>query len=104
VSKLVAIHDESRPLYDRHVRNFFGIWKPGIGSTDFQISGFIKNLSLIQQEYQSWSSDDDFKIILNCAQNKIPELKKCHENRICDFLVWTAGRNKLGNEKSVNEV
>src|SRR5688572_17165467 len=32
VSKLVALHDDSRPLFDRHVSNFFGVAMPALGS------------------------------------------------------------------------
>src|SRR5579872_6017090 len=32
VSKLVAIHDESWPLYDAHVSKFFGMSPPALGS------------------------------------------------------------------------
>lgn len=104
VSKLVAMHDESRPLYDRHVRNFFGIGKPALGSVIFQTEGFIHNLGIIRSQYENWSADPNFKTMINHLLKKIPQLKDCHPNRVCDFLVWTAGRRKLGSSKSVDEV
>lgn len=104
VSKLVAMHDESRPLYDRHVRNFFGLSKPGLGSVEFQIAGFIYNLGIIRNHYQTWGTEPDFNHLLKPLLERIPPLKHCHLNRLCDFLVWTAGRKKLGNSKPVDEV
>ena len=44
VSKMVAIHDEAYPIFDRHVRDFFGISVPSNGSVDFRIAGFVANL------------------------------------------------------------
>jgi len=38
VSKLVAMHDETRPLYDRHVSAFFGITVPPNASVEVRIS------------------------------------------------------------------
>jgi hypothetical protein len=45
VTKMVAIHDESQPLFDKYVQNFFGLGAPAIRQHDeFRIAGFIHNL------------------------------------------------------------
>jgi hypothetical protein len=95
VSKLVAMHDESRPLYDRHVGNFFGVGAPGLGPLAFRINGFIANLARIRQQYVDWEDRNDFREIRRSLLSSIPELSACHVVRICDFLVWTAGRKRI---------
>ena len=49
VSKLVAIHDESRPIFDIHVSNFFGMSVPKVGNVEFRIAGFVANLERISK-------------------------------------------------------
>jgi hypothetical protein len=97
VSKLVAIHDESCPIFDRHVSDFFGITVPSNGSVDFRVAGFLANLKYLRQTYESWSEDSEFQKILLAVNQKHPYLKGCTTPRIADFLVWTVGRNKLGS-------
>ena len=95
VSKMVAIHDDSRPIYDKHVAKFFGISVPGIGSSDFRIAGFISNLQIIRSIYLDWSKDSRFQEVKRQLFQHIPELKDSHPVRVCDALVWTVGRKKL---------
>jgi hypothetical protein len=95
VSKLVAFHDESRPLYDVHVKNFFGFSPPSVGSIDFRIAGFVANLQNIQTQYEAWSANPRFAKIMQPLFKKNPALRKCHPNRLCDFLVWTVGAYDL---------
>ena len=95
VSKLVAVHDESRPIYDRHVSNFFGIVVPPVGDVDFRIAGFLTNLHWLRETYQRWSQDSQFQGILQSVQQKHPALQDCAMTRLADFLVWTVGRKKL---------
>ena len=94
-SKLVAIHDESRPIFDRHVSHFFGISVPSLGSPEFRIARFVENLAIIRSRYDEWSADPKFKTIVTKARQVNPRILECHPNRICDFLVWTIGNQKL---------
>lgn len=91
VSKLIAFHDESRPLWDSNVRKFFGLGPPEFGSPEFRISGFVRNLNEIAKRYDAWTQDERFAKILLDIRNKKPELASCHNIRICDFLVHNAG-------------
>jgi hypothetical protein len=95
VSKLVAFHDESRPLYDVHVKNFFGFSPPSVGPIDFRIAGFVANLQNIQAQYEAWSASPRFAKAMRPLFNKNPALKNCHPTRLCDFLVWTVGAYDL---------
>jgi hypothetical protein len=58
VSKLAAMHDESSPVYDSFVGDFFSNWPP---STDQpkakRIDGFLKILERIKTSYTAWSND-----------------------------------------------
>lgn len=95
VSKLVAIHDGSRPIYDRHVSNFFGMGVPTIGTPEFRIAGFVANLTRIQEQYELWAADQRFGGIQTTVFKKQPKLKDCHSSRLCDLLVWTVGSGSL---------
>ena len=95
VSKMVAIHDDSRPIFDRHVAKFFGISVPSIGSVDFRIAGFISNLHRIRSIYAAWSQDLRFQEVQRHLFKNIPDLQDSHHVRVCDALVWTVGRKKL---------
>jgi hypothetical protein len=94
VSKLVAIHDESRPIYDSHVGNFFGITVPSLGSLNFRVARFVANLKRIQVDYETWAADKRFRRIEQSFLQK-HRAEKCHPTRICDFLVWTIGAKGL---------
>lgn len=95
VSKLVAIHDESRPLYDRHVSGFFGLSVPSVGPIEFRIAGFIQNLDYVKERYTSWADSSKFSAVTKLLFQKHPRLQPCHPVRICDFLVWTVGHYKI---------
>lgn len=95
VTKLVSIHDESRPIFDRHVSHFFGMGVPSVGTTEFRVAGFVSNLQRIQGHYESWATDPRFCDIKTALLRKQPKLNDCHPSRLCDFLVWTAGDQKL---------
>ena|SRR5688572_5575283 len=97
ISKLVAIHDEAYPIFDRHVSEFFGITVPTNGSIDFRIAGFVANLEWLRETYQHWSKDSQFQNIVLTVKQEHPSLKCCANPRIADFLVWTVGRNNLGH-------
>lgn len=98
VSKLVSIHDESRPIFDKHVGAFFGITPPSTGSNAFRIEGFIRNLMLIQDIYSDWSQAQDFVDILVDLKKNHPSLTSCHNERLFDFLVWAVGRHKISEQ------
>jgi hypothetical protein len=93
VSKLVATHDEKRPIWDVHVRAFFGLKPPKRGSPRQRITEFLRQLKFIRRQYQSWHPD--FGDVAHEMQDRIQPLRNCHENRICDLLVWTAGKRGL---------
>lgn len=95
VSKMVAMRDESRPLFDRHVSNFFGLSVPSVGSVQFRIAGFVRNLQYIQANYETWAADDRFRRITTVLFDKHPRLQTCHPTRVCDFLVWTVGDREI---------
>jgi hypothetical protein len=96
VSKLVSIHDESQPLFDRYVNHYFGLGPPSLmralPDPEFRILGFLRNLAEIRGRYAAWSDDDRFVAILRDLRKKIPRLLDCHTVRICDFLVWAVGK------------
>lgn len=96
VSKMVAMHDESRPLFDRHVSHFFGIDVPSAGSLEFRIAGFVANLDAIRGRYLAWNRERKFLSIAMALKKRISRLTSCHDVRICDFLVWTVGRQRIG--------
>ena len=95
VTKLVAIHDDSRPLFDIHVHRFFGRGVPPLGPLDLRIAGFVSNLCLIQADYDSWAKDKRFRPIADTLCDREPRLRRSHPTRLCDFLVWTVGARRL---------
>lgn len=95
VSKLVAIHDESRPIHDVHVSRFFGLAPPALGSVRFRIAGFVANLEHIRERYDQWSGDPRVREIVGPLLEQDQELRNCHWSRVCDFLVWTVGAHKI---------
>jgi len=97
VSKLVAIHDESQPIFDSHVSDFFGISAPAIGGIKFRIAGFISNLTYLRGIYSDWATDRFIAGILSELKGEHPGLNECSETRLLDLLVWTVGQKKLGN-------
>lgn len=95
VTKLVAIHDEARPIYDRHVSRFFGISVPSVGSVEFRVAGFVTNLRFIQTQYEAWSLDSRFPALQRQLVSKQPLIEQCKPARVFDFLVWTVGSQRL---------
>ena len=78
---------------DRFVAAFFGITVPTFGTLEFRISGFVKNLMVIKSRYESWSQMPEITEILERIRQRHPGIARAHPVRICDFLVWTAGKN-----------
>ena len=98
VSKLVSIHDESRPIYDRHVSNFFDLHllkKSKAHPTGMRIAEFVTILQRIQTHYEQWTTNRRFRELKAVLFRKQPKLKECHPTRLCDFLVWTVGDERL---------
>lgn len=90
-SKLVGIHDESWPIYDKYVREFFGMGVPAAGSIAFRAAGFASNMRLIKQRYQEWCACPQFNGTVEPLYEKNPGLRACHPHRALDVLVWTVG-------------
>jgi hypothetical protein len=89
VSKLVAVHDESQPIWDRNVSQFFGLSYPTWGTTEFRISGFVSNLAYLRAIYLAWLEAAEIQGVLASLAKKHPSLGGCHGVRLLDFLVWT---------------
>lgn len=102
VSKLVAIHDESRPLFDKYVRGFFGLREPKLQSLDLRIAGFVANLAIIRASYFAWSEDARFQAVFEHVRSRIPELRTCHFVRVCDFVVKYASKLDGQRERKEN--
>jgi hypothetical protein len=95
VSKLVAIHDESRPIYDVYVREFFGMAPPSVGSIKFRVAGFVANIDRIREEYGEWAQSPRFQGVVEPLFKMNPSLRHCHPHRALDVLVWTVGAWKI---------
>ena len=93
-SKLVATRDESWPMFDRHVANFFGVKIPATGSEHYRTAVLTSHLSTIRKTYIAWANGA-LKEELERLRARIPDLATAHPVRLCDFLVWTAGRKNL---------
>lgn len=100
VSKLIAIHEESWPIFDKHVSNFFGLSVPTLGSLEMRIDIFVGHMRYLRAVYNQMAMDSEIANILNQLIAKHSELGECHASRQIDFLVWTIGRYKLwkGND------
>ncbi len=97
VSKLMATRDERKPVYDKHVRTFFGLSSLSYGDDDSRISKFTHQLNTLSATYNAWEQDRNFKKILAKVREKIPALNGCPATRIADLLVYTVGKHHLNN-------
>ena len=96
VSKLVGIHQENSPIYDRHVRNFFDEKQPDSSiNNDIRIEWFVNFLEKVYSNYEQWAALNDIKTILNELKERDSRLKECSNTRLLDFLVWKVGNRKL---------
>jgi hypothetical protein len=96
VSKLVATHSESSPIYDRHVVAFFREKIPATSvDKKTRIQWFVGFLDRVGRSYGAWAQDDRIKPILNRFKARDSRLKNCDEVRLVDFLVWKVGSQKL---------
>lgn len=95
VSKMVAFHDEMRPIFDKHVGVFFNIALPSKGILTYRITDFIGKLEQLRQTYSLWSKNDQFQKIIQIMIEQHPLLKDCAIPRLADFLVWSVGHYKI---------
>lgn len=96
VSKLVAIHDETSPIYDKHVRAFFGkttwfLYK----DKEKRIQNFTEFLNGIKSDYCRWVEIPRVCKIINRLKKRDSHLASCDNVRLLDFLVWKVGREDL---------
>jgi hypothetical protein len=96
VSKLVAVHDETCPIYDRYVLEFFAERVPGADNPrNVRIDWFLEFIAQIKSDYQSWAKVKAVQAILTRLKTRDPQLAKCDAVRLIDFLVWNAGNHQL---------
>ena len=96
VSKLVAIHRERSPIYDRHVLNFFRVKAPAASKPKPErIKWFVDFLYDVAADYITWAQDDRVIPILDRLKKRDDRLAKCDDIRLLDFLVWKVGNQKL---------
>lgn len=96
VSKLVAMHDELSPIYDRHVRAFFAPAFPSNTDHDFARTEIMRQfLAHVERQYCMWATDARVTIILDRLKERDARLRDCHPVRLLDFLVWKVGNQKL---------
>ncbi|TSA37355.1 MAG: hypothetical protein D4R65_00950 [Verrucomicrobiaceae bacterium] len=100
VSKFVAINDESQPIIDKHISDFFGISAPRKGGLQFRINGFIENLTLLKSIYGAWKSEPAVRSLLANIRRKKQDLSGFTDERILDLLVWQVGRRKLWKDSA----
>ncbi len=104
VSKLVATHDESQPIYDSHVRAFFGLEPVGPGPVKERIQEFRGIVATVRKSYAGWVADPRFPPLLKTLVDTEPELAHSHPRRLCDMLVWTVGGKHLTAGAKGNQV
>jgi hypothetical protein len=95
VSKLVAMHQEHSPIYDRHVRSFLDFKEAKASSPELRIAWFIGTIGAIATRYQAWAEDERIQLILERLKTRDARLQHCHVVRLMDFLVWKVGNQKL---------
>lgn len=96
VSKLVAMHLESSPIYDKHVLAFFMKKAPAAAvDKSKRIEWYVDFLNDVSRSYRAWANDSMVKPILERLKTRDGKLKNCHDVRLLDFLVWKVGSRKL---------
>jgi hypothetical protein len=92
ITKMLAFIDDSYPIYDTHVSDFFGICYPKRGSVDFRIEVFCDKMLWLKKEYEDIALNQDIKILLDETMKKYN--LKISNARLIDFYVWTFGKNR----------
>ena len=96
VSKLVAIHHEASPIYDRHVLKFFEQKPPAASRPKLErIAWYVGFLSHTAADYAAWAQDGRVTPILDRLKARDQRLAQCDDIRLLDFLVWKVGNQKL---------
>lgn len=96
VSKLVATHLETSPIYDRHVVAFFGAKVPTASQPkQNRIAWYVDFLKRVALDYATWATDARITPILDRLQARDQRLAQCDVVRLVDFLVWKVGNQKL---------
>ena len=96
VSKLVAIHCEASPIYDRRIQEFFHEYDPGASvDQDDRIRWFIDFLQRVSVSYTAWAGDARVIPIMDRLKKRDARLAACHPVRLMDFLVWKVGSLQL---------
>jgi len=96
VSKLVAIHRETSPIYDRHVLNFFKQKAPVAAKPKTaRITWYVGFLTQVATDYAAWAQDVRLAPILDRLKARDQQLAQCEVVRLLDFLVWKVGNQKL---------
>jgi hypothetical protein len=101
VSKLVNMHQESSPIYDRHVLNFFQERVPAATKAPKdRIEWYVEFLDEVATNYEKWAKKKEVKTILERLKERDKRLKNCDVVRLMDFLVWKVGNQKLLKPKA----
>ena len=96
VSKLVAMHSEKSPIYDRHVLAFFGEKVPNSKMSKLnRINWFVNFLNQIAVDYAGWAQNPQIIPLLKRLKSRDHRLSQCDDVRLLDFLVWKIGNQKL---------
>jgi hypothetical protein len=92
VSKLVAMHREDYPIYDRHVLAFFKEKAPAAAvDARERILWYEGFLARVRQSYMEWAIDPLVAPIVERLKDRDAGLLGCHVVRLMDFLVWKVG-------------
>jgi hypothetical protein len=95
VSKLVNFLDESSPICDRFVLDFFNRKNPSRSLTkDERIQNFVKFIEEINETYSALQNDERISTELKKFHSEHQQFKKFHFNRVMDFLIWKVGDKK----------
>jgi len=99
VSKLVAIHQQSSPLYDTHVLAFFGVKAPAATiDKKIRINWYIDFLDHVRNSYIEWEKDKRLRLLISKIKARDSRLEQFDTVRLMDFLVWNVGNKKLLNK------
>lgn len=94
VSKLVAIHDETRPVWDVHVREFFRIEEPPrTDEVRKRIVAYVELLEDLRRTYADWAKNPEFLSIVGQVRAKFPLLAETAPQRVADLLIWSLGKS-----------
>jgi hypothetical protein len=96
VSKLVSIHRENSPIYDRHVLAFFGQQAPAASvPNQNRITWYVGFLRQVATDYATWAQDARVIPILDRLKARDQRLAQCDPVRLIDFLIVKVGNQKL---------